>query len=669
MFFREKKSKNSKRLILQLVENIRTKEGSRQKSIVSLGSYLNIPKELRPHVARLVKERILGQHNLFTESPEVLELADKIIKKIQTEGKWHSCRQKLSGKSLPVGTAEVFVDDVQHSQDRILGPLLVGHTFWKRLNLSEILSDCGFNPTQVRVAELSILHRLISPGSELSIPEWIKTVAAEELIDSKAELYSKDRFYRISDKLLSKKEKIEDSLYQREQELFNLENTIYLYDLTNTYFEGLCQKNPKAEFNMNQKEKRSDCRQISVGLVLDSEGFARRHEIFKGSLSDTDALKHILKKIKKEYRDSNLPTLIFDRGAVSEENLERVRLAEFKYIVTTRVNEEKEFIEDFENLEFRTIPGRDGKKKKEVKVYKTKKDEDIYLLCRSEGRKQKESAIRNKREKRLEEELSRLLKSIKESRIIDRIKIERRIGRLKERYSQVAKYYEINYKPTIFDYSIPSGVEISKRLSNSLKNLKNKHKNNAISHKKIKEKLSNLVSKYAKDYQKLCIEFKAPDLKWAPLDEKEKESIFLEGNYLLRTNNNNLTDIQFWSLYMMLTKVESSFRDLKSSLGLRPNYHQLEKRVEGHIFISILAYHLLHSIEYALRQRGETISWLRAKRILLSHTYSTIHLPTVKGPVINTRKAGIAEGAHKRIYDDLRVYYINLPVKKTVASS
>ena len=101
-----------------------------------------------------------------------------------------------------------------------------------------------------------------------------------------------------------------------------------------------------------------------------------------------------------------------------------------------------------------------------------------------------------------------------------------------------------------------------------------------------------------------------------------------------------------WKMYVMLTRIESAFRDLKFFLGLRPNYHQKKHRVDGHIFITILAYHLLHSIEYTMRLVGERSRWATIKRILSTHSYSTIQLPTVKWTVINVRKAGIPEGIH-----------------------
>ena len=115
----------------------------------------------------------------------------------------------------------------------------------------------------------------------------------------------------------------------------------------------------------------------------------------------------------------------------------------------------------------------------------------------------------------------------------------------------------------------------------------------------------------------------------------------------------------------MLTRLENAFRDLKSSLGLRPVNHHKEERVDGHVFISILAYHLLHFIEYKLRQKGIKSRWSTIRRVLRTHTYSTIQLPTINGGVINVRKAGIPEGVHVEIYKNLKVDYVNLPSKKS----
>ena len=183
----------------------------------------------------------------------------------------------------------------------------------------------------------------------------------------------------------------------------------------------------------------------------------------------------------------------------------------------------------------------------------------------------------------------------------------------------------------------------------------------------MKSRLVELEETYKSHFSKIKIEIREPDLSWGPIDELEASARALDGNYLLKTNRDDLSDEKIWDLYMMLTGVEDAFRKLKSDLGLRPNRHHLEKRVDGHILVTILAYNLLHAIEFTLRKKAIHTTWPTIKRVLTSHTYSTITLPTVDGPVINLRKAGIPEIIHQQIYDTLGVNYSNLPIAKTIA--
>jgi len=671
VFFREKRSPNSKVFILQLVENVRTEKGPRQRVIVSLGSQLDIPKPDRRVVADLVQEQLHGQSNLFGADPRLISYADKIVKKIQTKGRWESACISAKASEFSADRAEIFVDKVEHGHDRILGPLLVGHRFWERLGFRKILAGCGLSEDQIINAELSVLHRLIAPGSELSIPPWLKTVAAADLINSRAETFGKDRFYRISDALLSHQETIETQLYDREKSLFNLTNAVYLYDLTNTYFEGLCASNPKAEFCGNQKEKRTDCRQVVVALVLDEEGFVRRHRVFNGKMSDVKSLQKILAMLREDsqrngFGDDKKPTLIFDRGVVSEENLKLIA-PHFHYVVASRVTEEQDFAEDFSDGGFEFLTGRTTPGQSQVEIKLKRKGDDLFLLCKSDGRHSKEKAMRNKSEEKLEADLQSLTNRVAEGKIINPVKIEQAIGRLRERHSRVAGYYKMDFQRMRFAYILSAEGQKNKRLVNSLFKLKEKYEVGTIGFRPLQKKLEALDKKYPVDYTRLTIELTPPSLSWQPLDEERAEKSAMDGNYLLKTDQTKLAGEQMWRLYMMLTRVEAGFRNLKTDLGLQPNYHGREDRVDGHIFITILAYHLLHSIEYTLRQKGITASWQTIKRALTTHTYSTIYLPVVKGPVINLRKAGIPEGIHLEIYNKLNVEYTNLPITKIVA--
>ena len=499
MFFRETCSKNSKSPVFQLVENIRTDKGPRQRLVVSLGTNFKIHKKDRKPVAKMVQNCLRGQQtSLFGDDPIHVAYTDKIIKKIQTEGKWESKREQVQAfkrglvkKDNAHLTAEVFINDVTHGFSRELGPVLIGHTYWERLNFPGILQECGLNPRQIKTAEISVLNRLIVQDSENAILSWIPTVALEEILGIDLTQIGDDRFYRISDALLKHHSTIEEGLYQNEKELFSLEDSIFLYDLTNTYFEGMCAGIPKAEFSSDQKEKRTDCRQIVVAMMLDGDSFLRGHRVFNGKMTDTKSLGKILNELQLEFKDLKMPTIIFDRGVVSKDNLDLPGLYEnLKYIIMCRPGEETVFEKDFKESEFSYV--KDTKSKVEVSLKST--DDMTYLLCKSESRSAKETAMRNNREQKLEVELNKIAKNINSTRKNGYVGIERRIGRLKERYSAVTKYYDINYSTWNFSYTVGKGAP--ERLTKSLKGLELKAKNNEITFNALRKKLNSIIEKY-----------------------------------------------------------------------------------------------------------------------------------------------------------------------------
>jgi transposase len=666
MFFREVRPRKSSTPVLKLLESIRTETGPKARLVVSLGTRLKIPKEDRKAVARIVQERLTCQTSLFIDNPRLFQYADYVVKKIQNEGKWDSARQRVvEFKGSKKRTAEIFIDNVTHGYNRELGPILVGDSFWKRLKFPEILRECGLSPSEMNTAEISVLNRLIAQNSEHGILSWLKTVAMDELAGIDSMAYGQDRFYRISDKLLKNQEHIEQQLYRREKDLFGLEDCIFLYDLTNTYFEGVCSRNPKAKYNKNQKEKRSDCPQVVVALLLDGDGFIRRHRVFDGKMSDVHSLGRILQGLESDFAGKHMPTLVFDRGMVSKENMALLETFEdLHYIVMCRSNEEEKFEEVFQSEPFDVVSGRDDKKK--VEVLMKPEDDTVYLLCKSEGRRNKEQAMRNRREEKLEGELKKLSDQIGKGKENNPNKIEQRIGRIKERFGKVSQYYEIRYTHWQYTYTLPQET-IPKRLENSFSTLQKKADRHEITFPALQKKLAAMQEKYPSDFDKVEIHLKAPQFIYAPIDEiREKEEGF-DGNYLLKTNRKDLNASEIWKLYVMLTRVENAFRDLKSYLGLRPNRHHKEDRVDGHIFLSILAYHLLHSIEHTLRQQGDHCRWATIKRIVTTHEYATIQLPTTNGTVINLRKPGELEGIHKKIYDKLNVDCKDLPVTRNLA--
>ncbi|MCP4049489.1 MAG: IS1634 family transposase [bacterium] len=664
MFFREKYSNTSKNPIIQLVENYRIGAKVKQRIIVSLGSEVVIPKKFRKKVAKSIEEKLLGIQSVWEDS-EITKMSEPIVRKIQSEGKWSSLRNVNSlGKNIKSEkeTAEVYVDDLNHKYTRELGPCLLAHVFWQRLNFDKILLNCGFKKNQLLTAQLSVLNRLIAGDNENNILTWIKTSAIADLLGTEVECVGKDRFYRISDKLLSHKEEIEIELYKSEKKYFGFENTLVLYDLTNSYFEGESARNPKVQYSKNQKEKRTDCPQIVVALILDGEGFVRRHFTFEGKMSDGKSLSSVLESFKDEFKFQENATVVIDKGIANDDNIKLIRdTYSLNYIVASQGNEEKQFADIFATGEFTSLK---KDKKNEVKIHIEKQDDITYLLCKSSGRAKKELSMRNNRELRFEDDLLKLQKRISTGGINSPKDVHSTIGRIRERHKKVAHYYDIEYNPFKYTYTLPEDEnKISKRVKKMLLDRKKKALTYKMTYLSLAKDMKGLKQKYPEEFKYIKTTVIEPSLRWNIKKEKASKRDKLEGNYVLKTNRKDLTDSQMWKTYVMLTKVEKAFRNLKTDLALRPNPHHLEERVDGHIFISILAYHLLHAIEFTLHQKGMNVWWSSIKRVMSSHCYSTIIAPTVKGTVINVRKPGIPEQIHVEIYDKLNIDYTNL--KKT----
>ena len=588
MYIRDayKRKGDKKYSCLALVETVRTLKGPRQKTILTLGN-VDVPKEQWPLLAEMIKRRLSGQRGMFQDETEELQgITESIVARLRRKGKLKA------EEARPEDIIRTNVNELKVEEPRMLGPVLTAEEYWKRLGMTEALKECEMSKQEIERAKVEVFGRLIAPMSENATVEWVKRTALCDIPGKEGISITRDDLYRVSDRLLEDKEKIEESLREKENGLFRLEEKIYLYDLTSSYFEGEAASNDKAKYGYS-RDGRGDCKQVVVGLVVDEEGFVKGHEVYEGDRTDITTLKGTVERLRERMRNKDTePTIVVDRGMVSEENLETIKGMGMKYIVAARHSERDRKFDEFEGLEMKEIETRSGGK---LKVVMKEMGGDIYVLCKSEERKEKDKGIRKRFKGRIEEALRKLERNIESGRLRDIKKIEQKIGRIREKYQRVARYYEIETKQA----------------------------NGVIS------------------------------LQWRNIGEDEGK---YDGTYLLRTNRKDLTDQEIWSLYVTLTRVERAFRNLKSNLGLRPIYHQKEQRVDAHIFISVLAYHLLHAIEYTLRQKGETRSWNTIKQVLQTHQVVTVVLPDADGiHVHHVRVATEAEAGQSEIYKKLEI--------------
>ena len=623
VFFRRKKSASGQ--CLQLLESYRNAEGEpRHRVVVSLGD-VALPPEHWSAIADAVSQQLYGQTELLPPALPVGQRhhVDALVKRVDREGRWQP-----GGKSATPPLADpaaltldgVLLDQVGHTHTTPLGPSLVGWEAWQRLELPGLLAGLGFNPAQAQAAALSVIHRLASPGSERALLAWLPDSSLPELLGCSVNEGIKDRFYRVSDQLLAVRGALEKHLRQKQATLFNLDRTILLYDLTNSYFEGEALGNPKAKRGKS-KEKRDDCPQIVVGMIFDRAGFELAHRVFAGNQHDGKSLVAMVEEMQQilgpEERspDAAKPLIILDGGVGTQSNLALLRRHGWGYLVNDSRRGRTVYREEFaQEQDFVTLDRQPGQTEVRVRILADPESAasppDQLVLCQSQGRREKETAIRSQAEERFLAALAQLAKRVKSGRLTDPNKIQRAIGRVQTRHSRVQRFYTIELQP-------------------------------------------------------------APALavSWVRMDETYEADGKMLGCYVLRTDRQDLPAPELWSLYMGLTKAEEGFRTLKSSLGLRPNYHQLEGRVEGHVFITVLAYHLLRWITQTLSEARENRSWETLRTVLQTHCYTTILLPTKSGQTHRVRRAGQPEESQKSIYRALGIHWENLPKTKVVVTT
>ena len=451
MYFARKKSKSGS--TLQLLESYRNAEGKpRHRVIASLGD-ADLPKALWGVVSDAVASRLAGQQTLFDLDPEAAEWVDRILQRIDARKERRRVRR-------PEHLDGVIVDQVKHTRHASLGPELLGLHAWDTLGMPDLLDGLGFPRSQRDAAAASVINRLSCPVSENALAKWVRRSSLPDLLGEHLMGVCRDRFYRVSDRLLAHREQIEEHLRKAQARHFGLERTLVLYDVTNSHFEGACRRNRKARRGAN-KQKRSDCVQIAVGIVFDEYGFPLAHKTFEGNRNDATTLAEMVSDLDKmTSRDEALcslrpPTVIVDAGIATEANLKELRRRGYAYLVNeTRKNREK-YREEFARDElFEPVPDRDGRTSVRVRRIRTVLpgpggEYEYVVLCKSAERRTKELAIRSQAEERFLQDIRKLTVRVRKGRLKDPDKIAEAVGRLRQRNSRVSGFYEIQFDPVL----------------------------------------------------------------------------------------------------------------------------------------------------------------------------------------------------------------------------
>jgi transposase len=585
----------------RLIEAVRTPKGPRQRIVLDLGR-LDLPRSQLKILADRIEQIICGQKSLWPVDESVENLAIDLARRVKR--KVRQDRPEPVVSEMEPQWETVDLGSITQEEVRTIGAEALGHWAFNKLGFPGMLKDLGFTPTQITLAALLIIGRLIHPASERETFMWAKERSGlDELLGADFESVSLSALYRLSDDLVQHREAIEVHLQKSERSLFGLRESIILYDLTNTFLTGTARGSTMAKRGRS-KEKRSDCPLLTLALVLDEDGFPKVSKVFEGNVGEPSTLAMMLDALPVcgQMPLRATPTVVVDAGLATADNIALIRSRRMDYVCVSRTRP-KHYPEG-EKTVIKTGPGGT------IKGIRLEQDGEILLYCESTGRSAKEQGIRDRFQKRFEEGLAGIAASLKKPRGIKSYdKVLERLGRLRERYSSVAQFYEITV-----------------------------------------EKAGD----------------QATDLTWRVINEDAFKARFC-GGYLIRSSRRDLNEERLWTLYTTLTLVEESFRSLKSELGLRPMYHHKDRRLEGHLFISLCAYHLLAALQRRLRKEGVVHNWEIIRMRMGSQCRVTASMTNDKGERIHIRQTTEPESFHMEVYRALGMHAKPLMTIKTTS--
>jgi len=532
--------------------------------------YYSIEESRRLQSGRVVQRRVLylGEINGSQQAAwrKTLEVFDE-----QQQG-YTTLSLFAEDRPVPaeaVDSVQVKLSEMKLRRARPYGNCWLGCELWRQLELDgfwEQKLERGREEVRwAQVLELLVVNRLIDPGSEFRLHrQWFDQSAMDVLLGVDFAVAEKDRLYRCLDRILKHKRDLFVHLQQRWKNLFEVSFDVLLYDLTSTYVEGEAEQNPKAKRGYS-RDGRPDCKQVIVALVITPEGFPLAYEVMDGNTSDKTTLRGFLAKIEELYGKARRVWLM-DRGIPTEAVLQEMRETERQmfYLVGTpkaRVSKyEKQWLE---------LPWQKVRVSVEVKLFS--QDGELYVLAKSEGRQQKEIAIRRKKLARLLRKLRRMRKSLP-----SRDQLLLRMGAAKKEAGRAFGFVKIR---------VPG-------------------KNQEVTRE---------TFTFHTDRKKL------------------QEAQLRDGHYLLRTNLVAEDPAVLWDRYMQLTQIEAAFKCLKSELGIRPIYHQLEHRVEAHILVAFLAYCLSVTLKHRLQAHAPGLTPRAVLEKFASIQMLDVSFPTTDG--------------------------------------
>lgn len=506
-----------------LMQSVRTARGPRHRTVAYLGELDAAQKEGWAQVHRLLDRKLYRQGEFVSAPKDPHPPAPKHVK--------------------------VDVRRVQVQRTRDFGDVYLGLTLWRALRLDELLQRCIPKKKEhvpwPLVGMILALARFCEPSSELHIADtWYWRTALEDMLGVSCGQIHEQRLYRGLDQVLPHKEAMERLLKERFATMFDAQFDLILYDVTSTYLEGEARANPQAQRGYS-RDKRFDCKQVCIALLVTREGLPVGYEVFAGNRNDVTTLEEMVEGMERKHGAIGRIWVV-DRGIASEENLEFLRQRGAHYVVGTPKSDLRKFEKHLLEEGWSEVePGV------EVKLCAGPGGAETFVLCRSGERREKEKAMHERFARRIEAGLEKLARRLQRARRRpNRSQVERQIGRLLGRNSRAAGLFEIRL------------VQAPKQERPGIR------------------------------------------VHWEERGAWKDWAMLSEGHYLLRTNLVGWSPEDLWRTYVQLTQAESAFRTQKTELKVRPIWHHTQKRVQAHILFSFLAYAMWKTLEQWMARSG-----------------------------------------------------------------
>ncbi len=456
------------------------------------------------------------------------------------------------------------------------------------------------------MAFTQIISRAVYPFSENRTTRWIKENSAVcEVTGYPIEKITKDKLYKSALALYKIKDCLEKYLSTKTNELFDLQDKIYLYDLTNTYFEGRKVKSKLANFGRS-KEKRSDCKLVVLALVVNVEGFIKYSNIFEGNTADNATIPKIIDNLRSQTSNEKRAVVVIDAGIATEDNLTLIKAKGYDYVCVSRSK-----VKDYKISEDSYIRHLMTKDNQFITLQKVKKaaDTDFILKVKSTGKQAKERSMKSKFEERFLEEIKKIQISLSKKNGVKKAnKVNQRLGRAIEKYPSAAKFYDIE---VAVNNEIATKIQYTKK-------------------------------------------------KTSELEDQEL------GAYFIKTNLNTENELSLWTIYNSIREIESTFRCLKNDLDLRPIYHKNDDATMAHLHLGIVAYWLVNTIRHQLKQQKINHNWQEIVRITNTQKVVTTTGQNKEDELIYVRRCTEPNEKVKQIYSALNYRKYPFTKRKSV---